>query len=153
MREKILDHYNVLTGFSYRLSKNREDAEDLIQDTICTALTNQDKFKEGTNLRGWLCTIMHNIFVNKYRRKRFLDTENEMALLNHSVNPSAETIIELKHVMSAIDHLPCRIQRSLSMFVKGYNYQEISEVEGKPQATIRNRVFLGRQILKTQFKQ
>ena len=59
----------VLKPHAMRLTRDSHDAEDLIQETIIRALTNEDKFQEGTNIRAWLFTIMRNIFINDYRKK------------------------------------------------------------------------------------
>src|SRR3954470_12801802 len=65
---EVTQEARPLKGFAMKLTQNVDDAEDLVQDTMLKALANQDKFQEGTNLKGWLYTIMKNIFINKYRR-------------------------------------------------------------------------------------
>jgi RNA polymerase sigma-70 factor (ECF subfamily) len=57
-----------LRSYAYQLTRNVEDTNDLVQDTMLKALTYQDKFTDGTNLKGWLYTIMKNTFINNYRR-------------------------------------------------------------------------------------
>ena len=74
-------------------TRDREDANDLVQETFVKALRYKNNFKEGTNIKGWLYTIMRNIFINNYKRKRFQNTivdqtENQYflrALLEHEV--------------------------------------------------------------------
>src|SRR5215470_7596958 len=58
-----------LSPVAYNLTKNTEDAKDLVQDTIYKALVNREKFNKGTNLKAWLYTIMRNVFINNYRRE------------------------------------------------------------------------------------
>ena len=58
-----------LKPFAINMTRNNEDAEALIQDTIFRALKNFEKFKEDTNLKAWLYTVMKNIFINNYRKK------------------------------------------------------------------------------------
>jgi len=58
-----------LKPFAMNMTKSTEDTEDLIQDTMLRAITNFEKFQEGTNLKAWLYTIMKNIFINNYRKK------------------------------------------------------------------------------------
>ena len=55
---------NILNSFAYNLTKNMEDAKDLFQETAFRAMTNRDKFRDGTNFKAWLFTIMKNIFIN-----------------------------------------------------------------------------------------
>ena len=57
-----------LLNFAFMLTSNRDDAYDLLQDTTLKALDNEDKYAEGTNFKGWVFTIMRNIFINNYRR-------------------------------------------------------------------------------------
>ena len=58
----------MLRAFTYRFTSNREESQDLVQDTILKALTYRDKFREDTNLKGWLFTIMRNTYINNYRK-------------------------------------------------------------------------------------
>ena len=67
---EILQYERLLRPFAYNLTQSQEETEDLIQDTFYKALMNQDKFSEGTNLKGWLFTIMRNIFINNYHKKQ-----------------------------------------------------------------------------------
>ena len=60
----------TLRTFTHRFTHNREESQDLVQDTILKALTYRDKFKDDTNLKGWLFTIMRNTFINNYRRNQ-----------------------------------------------------------------------------------
>ena len=57
-----------MLNFAYMLTSNRDDANDLLQDTMVKALDNADKYVENTNFKGWVFTIMRNIFINNYRR-------------------------------------------------------------------------------------
>ena len=71
----ILDQQNqFLKQLALKLTKHLDDAEDLIQDTYFKALKNQDKYEQGTNLKGWLYTIMRNTFINNYRKKKVQNT-------------------------------------------------------------------------------
>src|SRR6266481_7000141 len=81
-----------LKGFALKLTQDMEDAQDLVQDTMLKAFTNRDKFEEGTNLKGWLYTIMKNIFINKYRRamksRIFSDDTSNQYYINSASNTS-----------------------------------------------------------------
>ena len=61
----IGNHSGSLKSFAYNFTKNVEDAEDLLQDTLVKAIRYKDNFQDGTNFKGWLFTIMRNIFINK----------------------------------------------------------------------------------------
>lgn len=58
-----------LLNFAFMLTSNRDDAYDLLQDTTLKALDNEAKYVENTNFKGWVFTIMRNIFINNYRRQ------------------------------------------------------------------------------------
>ena len=77
-----------LRTFAMNLTRDRDDALDLIQETYIRALTNEDKFHEGTNLKAWLLTIMKNIFINNYRkstkRNTIVDISENLFLINSS---------------------------------------------------------------------
>ncbi|XQP84045.1 MAG: sigma-70 family RNA polymerase sigma factor [Candidatus Pollutiaquabacter aromativorans] len=67
-RKQVTDETRPLKAYAMKLTQDSEEANDLVQDTVLKALTNEEKFAAGTNLKGWLYTIMKNIFINKYRR-------------------------------------------------------------------------------------
>lgn len=66
-QEKLLSVQRNLLNFAYTLTTNREDAYDLLQDTTLKALDNEDKYVDNVNFKGWVFTIMRNLFINKYR--------------------------------------------------------------------------------------
>ena len=116
-----------LRHYAYQLTKNVEDTNDLVQDTMLKAITYRDKFIDGTNLKGWLYTIMKNTFINNYRRmvKRntFIDqTDNDYYL--DSVSPlvknEAEKKFMLKDIEQAIDGLPDSLKKPFTMNTRGF---------------------------------
>ncbi len=66
-QDSVLDMQGNLLSFALKLTLNREEAEDLVQDTTLKALNNEDKFVANANFKGWMLTIMRNIFINNYR--------------------------------------------------------------------------------------
>ncbi len=70
-QSNLMSLQDNLLNFAFMLTSNRDDAYDLLQDTTLKALDNQDKFADNTNFKGWVFTIMRNIFINNYRL-RFL---------------------------------------------------------------------------------
>ena len=67
-QDRLLDLQDNLLNFAYMLTSNREEAKDLLQDTTLKALDNEDKYIDNVNFKGWVFTIMRNIFINNYRR-------------------------------------------------------------------------------------
>ncbi len=84
-----------MLNFAYMLTSNRDDAYDLLQDTTLKALDNEDKYAENTNFKGWVFTIMRNIFINNYRRgvrtATIVDTTDNLYHLNLSQDSGIES--------------------------------------------------------------
>ena len=67
-KQRVLGIQSNLLSFAYQLTTNREQAQDLLQDTTLKALDNEDKYVDNVNFKGWIFTIMRNIFINNYRQ-------------------------------------------------------------------------------------
>ena len=67
-RKDLLAVQEELLRFAYKLTSDREEANDLLQETSLKALDNEDKYEPDTNFKGWMYTIMRNIFINNYRK-------------------------------------------------------------------------------------
>ncbi|MDD2323960.1 MAG: RNA polymerase sigma factor, partial [Bacteroidales bacterium] len=109
---KLLSLRDNLHYFANSLTSNREEAEDLVQDTYVKALTNKDKFIDNTNLKAWTYTIMKNTFINNYRRSQkantFSDSTNDQYYINIPRNndeESPEIKISVKEINKAINNL------------------------------------------------
>ena len=145
----------MLHSFAYNLTKNMEDAKDLLQETSYRALTNQEKFRPGTNFKAWLFTIMKNIFINNYRKKvksnTIVDSTDNQFYIN-SVNIStpnqAESDIMMKELTQLVDNLDNSIQVPFVMHYHGYKYQEIADDLALPLGTVKSRIFFARKELK-----
>lgn len=81
-RKDLLAVQEELLRFAYKLTADREEANDLLQETSLKALDNEDKFEPDTNFRGWMYTIMRNIFINNYRK-----IVREQTFVDQSVSP------------------------------------------------------------------
>lgn len=144
-----------LNAFAYTLTKNREDAKDLFQETAFRAVKNQDKFRVGTNFKAWLFTIMKNIFINNYRKKvkqnTFMDTTDNDYHINSgnaTVFNDAESNIMTRELHGMISGLDKNIKVPFIMHFNGYKYQEISDYLDLPLGTIKSRIFFARKELK-----
>jgi RNA polymerase sigma-70 factor (ECF subfamily) len=148
-----------LRKFAYQLTRNIDDTDDLVQETMLKALTYQHKFEEGTNLKGWLYTIMKNTFINNYRRmvKRntFIDsTDNEYFIDSQAsveVNSGEQKFI-LRDIERAIDRLPLNLKKPFTMSYKGFKYHEISSILNIPIGTVKTRIFVAKRQLKDELE-
>jgi RNA polymerase sigma-70 factor (ECF subfamily) len=156
----LTGHSGSLRPFSLNLTKNMKEANDLIQDTIFRALSNKDKFQEGTNLKAWLFTIMKNIFINNYRRKQkrntIIDTTDNLFYLNSSevlTENSATAKFVMDDMKNAIRSLGDEFRIPFMMHFEGFKYHEIADELNLPLGTVKSRIFFARKELKGKLDQ
>lgn len=152
---KIQNLASILHSFAYNLTKNTEDAKDLLQETTYRALFNRDKFQPGTNFKAWMFTIMKNIFINNYRKKikanTILDTTDNQFYLNsgaHATGNAAEGSIMMKELNAMLSSLDDSIRVPFMMHFEGFKYQEIADELELPLGTVKSRIFFARKELK-----
>lgn len=148
-----------LFNFAMMLTSNRDDANDLLQDTTLKALDNQEKYAEGTNFKGWVFTIMRNIFINNYRRATrvatIVDTTDNVYHLNLSQDSGLEApdgSYTAREITDAINSFSDEFRIPFSMHVQGYKYNEIAEKMNLPLGTVKSRIFFARKRLQERFK-
>jgi len=145
----------TLKSFAFNLTKNDEEAEDLLQDTAYKAILNREKFRAGTNFKAWLFTIMKNTFINDYRRKvrrnTVMDNTDNQYFINSSssiVRNDADSKILLEELNNLIDKLDDNLREPFRMHFYGYKYQEIADKTNIPLGTVKSRIFIARNELK-----
>jgi RNA polymerase sigma-70 factor (ECF subfamily) len=151
-----------LYSAAYRLTRNRSDAEDLVQETFLRAYRSFEQFQEGTNLRAWLYRILTNTFINSYRKRQrqpqtISDDEIEdwylySKMAERGAEPSAETsVIEAlpdEDVQEALSSLPEQFRIAVLLAdVEGFSYKEIAEITDVPIGTVMSRLHRGRRAL------
>ena len=148
-----------LLNFAYMLTSNRDDAYDLLQDTTLKALDNEDKYADNTNFKGWVFTIMRNIFINNYRRAgraaTVIDTTENLYHLNLSQDSGLDTpegSYTAAEFTSAIAELPAEYSVPFNMHVQGFKYTEIAEKMNLPLGTVKSRIFFARKRLQSLLK-
>ncbi len=148
-----------LKPFALKLTKDNEEANDLLQETMLKAYTNREKFAKGTNLKAWLYTIMKNTFITNYqrmvRRNTFIDTTDNL----HYINSSNNTIYNLAFssfamddIEDAIDDLDDVYRTPFMMHFRGFKYHEIADRLQIPIGTVKNRIHIARKGLKAKLK-
>ncbi len=144
-----------LKPFAIRLTKDGDDANDLIQDTLMKAFLNRDKFSEGTNLKAWLYTIMKNTFITNYqrmiRKNTFIDTTDNLFHINSSDSLTENQAISefaQKDIQDAIFKLEDVYKIPFVMHFRGFKYEEIAAKLKIPIGTVKNRIHLARKELK-----
>ena len=147
-----------MLNFAYMLTSNRDDAYDLLQDTMLKVLDNADKYTDNTNFKGWVFTIMRNIFINNYRRMTRSATVIDKTADCYHLNLSQDSGLEnpegslgANEISAAIDEFPEKYRVPFSMHVAGYKYNEIADAMQLPLGTVKSRIFFARQQLQTRF--
>ena len=155
---KLMGLQSNLLNFAYMLTSNRENDYDLLQDTTLKDLDNESKYVDNTNFKGWVFTIMRNIFINNYRRNvrsaTVVDQTEDLYHLNLSQDSSFETpegSFGAGEIADAINEFPDEYRIPFSMHVAGYKYGEIAEKMNLPLGTVKSRIFFARKKLQTRF--
>lgn len=149
-RAGIVNHIPALRAYARVLQRDREAADDLVQKCLARAIAKQHLWQPGTNLKAWLFTILHNLFVNSVRRRGRTETYGDPATELHLFQPEQQTgTMRLRELEAAFHQLPEEYRETLALIVmQGMRYGEAAEVQNVPIGTIRSRVFRGRQELK-----
>lgn len=152
---RVSDLYKPLKNFALKLTRNMEDASDLTQETMTKAFYNHDKFREGTNMKAWLYTIMKNIFINNYRRQVnnlvvHDDTDNQYYLNSHpqQAGNNGERKLIMQDINKAMDRLSKNLRIPFEMAFQGYKYEEIASHMKVPLGTVKIRIHNARKKLK-----
>ena len=152
-----------LYNAALRMTRNRADAEDLVQETYLRAYRSYATFEAGTNLRAWLFRILTNTFINKYRRggleRQVFEGPDADPLVDGWV--SASTMRQLRNaedvalmpiveaeVQKALDALPTEFRLAVVLSdVEEFTYEEIAQIMGCPIGTVMSRLHRGRKLL------
>jgi len=141
-----------LRRFARALTGSREAADDLTQDTLERAWVKRELWQAGTNLRAWLFSVMHGVFVNSLRRARpteSLDDLEHAGQERADDGASAETAIAVRELREALLRLPDD-QRQVVLLVglEQLSYAEAAEVLAVPIGTVMSRLARGRERLR-----
>jgi RNA polymerase sigma-70 factor (ECF subfamily) len=157
---EVLGYLEPLYATAMRLTRNRADAEDLVQDTVVKALRFQDRFERGTNLRAWLYTILHNTWRNRVRdtAREAVDVDSER-VEELAATGDGPTEIETPErlllratmdgdLQEALDDLPDAFRQAVWLRdVEELSYAEIAKVLDVPIGTVMSRISRGRRQL------
>lgn len=157
--QNLLNVQTELLNFAYKLTSDREDANDLLQETSLKALDNEEKYTAETNFKGWIYTIMRNIFINNYRKtlrdQTYVDQTDNLFYLNQNMDietDSTEGSYDLKEMRRIVNALPKEYRVPFAMYVSGFKYREIADKLNLPLGTIKSRIYFTRQKLQKELK-
>lgn len=158
-KKNLLSIQENMMNFALMLTANRDDAQDLVQDTTLKVLDNQEKFIDNVNFKGWVLTVMRNIFINNYhkivRTQTVVDQGVDLYNLdvaNVSGFDSPDSSFQIQEISKAIEQLNDDLKVPFSMYISGYKYNEIAEKLNLPLGTVKSRIFFARQELQKTLK-
>ena len=158
-QERLLSLQGNLYNFACQLTADADAAHDLVQDTTLKVLDNEEKYVDNVNFKGWVFTIMRNIFINNYRRQvrsaTVVDVTEDLYHLNLSQESGLSTpegSFAAKEISVAINTFSKEYKVPFTMYIAGYKYNEIADKMGLPLGTVKSRIFFARKRLQTMLK-
>ena len=158
-KQRLIGLQSNLLSFAYQLTTNREAAQDLLQDTTLKALDNEEKYVDNVNFKGWIFTIMRNIFINNYRqtvrKATVIDQTEDLYHLNISQDSGINTpegSYAVKEISVALNSFPDDYRIPFNMYVAGYKYNEIAAKMNLPLGTVKSRISAARKKLREELK-
>jgi RNA polymerase sigma-70 factor (ECF subfamily) len=155
---ELVNAQDEMFRFALHLTTNREEAGDLVQETSLKALEYASNYTPETNFKGWMYTIMRNLFINSYRRatreQTYSDLTDDDFYLNKGGNEGTTTdgALDLKEMHHIVNALPDDFRQPFAMYVAGFKYREISEHLNMPMGTVKSHIFATRRTLQEQLK-
>jgi RNA polymerase sigma-70 factor (ECF subfamily) len=150
----VLPHLDALYGAAVRMTRHRQDAEDLVQETCLRAYRFLDRLDDEGRCRAWLFRILTNTFINLYRKAQRTPETVELEACGVDAAASGEEV-SLEAVLdddlkAALDALPDEYRVAVLMSdVEDFTYDEIAGILGCPVGTVRSRIHRGRNLLRT----
>jgi len=160
--QEALVFADALYGAALRMTRDRADAEDLLQETYLKAFRAYGRFEEGTNLRAWLFRILTNSYISTYRSRQRapqltdVDDVEDMYLykrltatgLSRSAEDAALERLTAPEVLAALEELPEQFRLAVLLSdVEQFSYKEIADIMGVPIGTVMSRIHRGRKAL------
>ena len=155
--DRIQEKIPYLRKSCYKFVNNEPDVQDLLQETIYKALKNRNSFKTGTNLTGWLYTILKNTHFTRYQNMRRRRTDQYLSLsegyfqdiiTSSTVENYGPMKVSIDYVLQQVDQLDEAFKTPFMMYFRGYRYLEIAENLNLPIGTVKNRIHVARKQLK-----
>lgn len=163
---EFFPHMDSLFNFAYSLTRNEDDANDLVQETFMKAFRFVKSYQQGTNAKAWLFRILKNAFINQYRKKAKRPTQvdyEEVARFHDSEDVKMNQVLDMREdmfknmmgdeVTIALNGLPVDFKTVILLCdIEGFTYEEIAKIVDIPIGTVRSRLFRARNMLKEKLR-
>lgn len=160
----VKSYEKPLYQFAFRLCGNHHEAQDLLQEGFYRAYKSFAKFEAGTAFDRWLYQIIHNLYIDHYRKKKhrpnvasidepipYLDSEKPIEIADWSANPEDEAVRgELgSQIQLSLEELPTEYRSAVILCdIQGLSYEEIAQIMRCSIGTVRSRIHRGRKLLR-----
>ena len=158
---EALVQLDALYGFALRLSRVRDEAEDLVSDTVLRAFERWEQYRPGTNIRAWLFTILYHVFVSRKRRigaREVPESDHGQACVQNAVGDADperrfyDSFLD-EEIVRAIDGLPEEYRAVVVLSdIEELRYAQIARILGIPEGTVKSRLFRGRRLLQRKLR-
>ena len=170
-QREAIPHLDALYGTALRMTKDEQDAEDLVQEAMLKAYRYFDKYENGTNCKAWLFKIMTNTFINRYRkskkRREFLVDDDYRPLQERAEAPPQNPFIDDfddeenlyfkmfgDEVKNALETIPVDFRMVVLLAdLQDFTYKEIAEIMDCPIGTVMSRLYRGRRMLQAKLEE
>ena len=163
---EFMPHINSMYNFGYRLTLDRDDAKDLVQDTYLKAYRFIESFQKGTNAKAWLFRILKNSFINDYRKKskepskvdyQEVETYYNSEEVDRQITPDlrVESLKDMigDEISNALNSLDVDFRTVIILCdLEGFKYEEMAKILDIPIGTVRSRLHRARNLLKEKLK-
>jgi RNA polymerase sigma-70 factor (ECF subfamily) len=159
---EALGHLDALYGFALKLSRARDEAEDLVSETLLRAFERWEQYRLGTNIRAWLFTILYHLFVSRKRRidaREVSESDSGPGRATRDAVGDADpegtyydSFLD-DEIVRAIDSLPDEYRTAVVLSdIQELRYAEIAQILGIPEGTVKSRLFRGRRLLQRKLR-
>ena len=163
---EFMPHIHSMYNFGYRLTLDRDDAKDLVQDTYLKAFRFIESFQKGTNAKAWLFRILKNSFINDYRKKskepskvdyQEVETYYNSEEVDRQITPDlrVESLKDMigDEISNALNALDVDFRTVIILCdLEGFKYEEMAKILDIPIGTVRSRLHRARALLKEKLK-
>jgi len=164
---EFMPHIHSMYNFGYRLTLERDDAKDLVQDTYLKAYRFIESFQKGTNAKAWLFRILKNSFINDYRKKskepnkvdyQEVETYYNSDEVDRQITPDlrVESLKDMigDEISNALNALDVDFRTVIILCdLEGFKYEEMAKILDIPIGTVRSRLHRARNLLKDKLKE